>query len=153
MGALGTIKKDMENYSNKIPGNINIHELQKIILLSTAHLLMGGGPLHQVETVLVWTPMLREKITRNYTSISLVRLICTTTTTTTNTTTTTTTTNNNNNNNNNNNDNNNNNKNNNNNNNRPRAVVLFFSEPRAPRENFSSHFRPVHSPLFFREIV
>ena len=29
MGALGTIKKDMENYSNKIPGNINIHELQK----------------------------------------------------------------------------------------------------------------------------
>ena len=34
MGALGTIKKDMENYSNKIPGNINIHELQKITLLS-----------------------------------------------------------------------------------------------------------------------
>ena len=39
MGALGTIKKDMENYSNKIPGNINIHELQKITLISTAHLL------------------------------------------------------------------------------------------------------------------
>ena len=39
MGALGTIKKDMENYTNKIPGNINIHELQKITLLSTAHLL------------------------------------------------------------------------------------------------------------------
>ena len=39
MGALGTIKKDMENYSNKIPGNINIHELQKITLFSTAHLL------------------------------------------------------------------------------------------------------------------
>ena len=39
MGALGTIKKDMENYSNKIPGNINIYELQKITLLSTAHLL------------------------------------------------------------------------------------------------------------------
>ena len=55
MGALGTIKKDMKNYSNKIPGNINIHELQKIILLSTAHLLRvgrgGGGPLLQVETV------------------------------------------------------------------------------------------------------
>ena len=50
MGALGTIKKDMENYSNKIPGNINIHELQKIILLSTAHLLRWG-PLLQVETV------------------------------------------------------------------------------------------------------
>ena len=39
MGALGNIKKDMENYTNKIPGNINIHELQKITLLSTAHLL------------------------------------------------------------------------------------------------------------------
>ena len=39
MGALGAIKKDMENCSNKIPGNINIHELQKITLLSTAHLL------------------------------------------------------------------------------------------------------------------
>ena len=39
MGALDTIKKDMENYSNKIPGNINIHELPKITLLSTAHLL------------------------------------------------------------------------------------------------------------------
>ena len=41
IGALGTcIKKDMENYTNKIPGNINIHELQKISLLSTAQLLM-----------------------------------------------------------------------------------------------------------------
>ena len=39
MGTLGTIKKDMESYSNKIPGNINIQELQKITLLSTAHLL------------------------------------------------------------------------------------------------------------------
>ena len=39
MGALGTIKKDVENYSNKILGNINRHELQKITLLSTAHLL------------------------------------------------------------------------------------------------------------------
>ena len=29
MGALGTIKKDIENYSNKIPGNINIHDLRK----------------------------------------------------------------------------------------------------------------------------
>ena len=39
MGALSTIKKDVENYSNKIPGNINRHEVQKITLLSTAHLL------------------------------------------------------------------------------------------------------------------
>ena len=39
MGALGTNKKDTENHSNKIPSNINIHELQKITLISTAHLL------------------------------------------------------------------------------------------------------------------
>ena len=39
MGALGTVKKDMENYSNKIPGNISIHGLKKITLLSTAQLL------------------------------------------------------------------------------------------------------------------
>ena len=39
MGPLGTIKKDMQNYADKFPGNINIHELQKITLLSTAHLL------------------------------------------------------------------------------------------------------------------
>ena len=39
MGALCTIKKDMENYSNKVPGNISIHELQKITLLSTTHLI------------------------------------------------------------------------------------------------------------------
>ena len=38
IGALGTIKKGMESYINKIPGNINIHELQKITLLSTARL-------------------------------------------------------------------------------------------------------------------
>ena len=42
MGPLGTIKKDTENYSNKIPGNINIHELQKITLLSPSQ----AGPLH-----------------------------------------------------------------------------------------------------------
>ena len=55
MGALGTIKKDMESYSNKIPGNINIHELQKITLLSTAHLLRRAqaGPFHPVETLFV----------------------------------------------------------------------------------------------------
>ena len=39
IGALGTVKKDMENHTNKIPGNINIHGPQKITLLSTAHLL------------------------------------------------------------------------------------------------------------------
>ena len=39
MGTLSTIKKDIANYTNKIPGNIIIHELQKITLLSPAHLL------------------------------------------------------------------------------------------------------------------
>ena len=39
MGTLGIIKKDMENYSNKIRGNINMHELQKITVLCRAHLL------------------------------------------------------------------------------------------------------------------
>ena len=34
-----TVPVVMENYTNKIPGNINIHELQKVTLLSTAHLL------------------------------------------------------------------------------------------------------------------
>ena len=48
MGALGTVKKDMENYTNKIPGNINIHELQKITLLFTAP-PSQAGPLHQAE--------------------------------------------------------------------------------------------------------
>ena len=45
IGALGTIKKDIENYTNKIPGKINIHELQKITLLSTAHLLRQVLPI------------------------------------------------------------------------------------------------------------
>ena len=39
MRALGTNKKDMENYTNEIPGSINIHELEKITLLSIVHLL------------------------------------------------------------------------------------------------------------------
>ena len=35
MRALGTIKKDMENYSNKIPGNtFDKHELQKLAVVS-----------------------------------------------------------------------------------------------------------------------
>ena len=31
-------KEGHENYTNKIPGKITIHEVQKITLLSTAHL-------------------------------------------------------------------------------------------------------------------
>ena len=45
MGALGTINKDMDNCSNKIPGNISIHELQKVTLLSTPHLLRRILPI------------------------------------------------------------------------------------------------------------
>ena len=45
IGALGTVKKDMENHTNKIPGNINIHGPQKIFLLSTAHLLRRVLPI------------------------------------------------------------------------------------------------------------
>ena len=51
IGALGTIKKDMENYTSKIPGNINIHELEKITLLSIVHRPSQAGPLHQVKTL------------------------------------------------------------------------------------------------------
>ena len=39
LGALGVIKKDLEKYTSKIPGNIPIAELQKITLLGTAHIL------------------------------------------------------------------------------------------------------------------
>ena len=44
---LGT--KGMENYFNKIPASLNIHELQKTTLLSTAHLLRWALS-DQVET-------------------------------------------------------------------------------------------------------
>ena len=73
MGALGTIKKDMENHTNEIPDNINVHELQKITPFSTAHLLrrvlsIGRKPLCLPKSM-VRTRMLREKINHNYTSI------------------------------------------------------------------------------------
>ena len=38
-GALGLDKKGQGKYEEKIPGNINIEELQKISLLDTAHIL------------------------------------------------------------------------------------------------------------------
>ena len=49
MGALGTTKKDMENYTNKLRGNINIHEVQKITPFYSPP--SQAGPLHQVETL------------------------------------------------------------------------------------------------------
>ena len=39
IGALEAIKKRLETYLGKIPGQISISELQKITLLGTAHIL------------------------------------------------------------------------------------------------------------------
>lgn len=39
IGALSLVKKGMEKYGSKIPGNIRIQELQKIVILGTAHIL------------------------------------------------------------------------------------------------------------------
>jgi len=39
IGAFGLVKKRTENYIGKIPGNIRITELQKIIFLGTARIL------------------------------------------------------------------------------------------------------------------
>jgi len=39
IGAFGLVKKRTVNYIGKIPGNIRITELQKIVLLGTARIL------------------------------------------------------------------------------------------------------------------
>ena len=39
IGAFGLVKKRTENYTSKIPGNVRITELQKIVLLGTARIL------------------------------------------------------------------------------------------------------------------
>jgi len=39
IAAFGLVKKGTENYIGKIPGNIRITELQKIVLLGTAQIL------------------------------------------------------------------------------------------------------------------
>ena len=39
VGALEQVKKGLGKYVEKLPGNINIEELQKISLLDTAHIL------------------------------------------------------------------------------------------------------------------
>ena len=39
VGAPGLMKKGIEKYTNRIPGNINIYAVQKIALLGTAHIL------------------------------------------------------------------------------------------------------------------
>ena len=44
IGAFGLIKKGTENYIGKLPGNVRITELQKTVLLETAHILRGPYP-------------------------------------------------------------------------------------------------------------
>ena len=39
IGALGLVKKGLEKYTDNIPGNINIQEVQKIALLGTGHII------------------------------------------------------------------------------------------------------------------
>ena len=39
IGALGLIRKGINRYIEQIPGNIRVEELQKTVLLGTAHLL------------------------------------------------------------------------------------------------------------------
>ena len=39
IGALGLIKKGLEKHIQQTPGNIKIHELQKITLLGTSRIL------------------------------------------------------------------------------------------------------------------
>ena len=39
VGALGMIKKRIQKYSNEIPGNLSLAQIQKIMFNSTAHIL------------------------------------------------------------------------------------------------------------------
>ena len=39
IGALGMVKKGIQNHLNTIPGEPNLQEIQKIVLTSTTHLL------------------------------------------------------------------------------------------------------------------
>ena len=48
VGALGLIKEGMVQNLGEIPGASNINELQKIILLGTAHILRRFLSVHQI---------------------------------------------------------------------------------------------------------
>ena len=48
VGALGLIKEGMGQNIGEIPGASNINELQKIILLGTAHILRRFLSVHQI---------------------------------------------------------------------------------------------------------
>ena len=45
IGALALIKKGLGKYIQQIPGNIKMHELQKITLLGTSHILRKALPI------------------------------------------------------------------------------------------------------------
>ena len=53
IGGLGLIEKKMEKYISKIPGNIKIQQVQKCVVLGTAHILRvvypSNKPSHQYE--------------------------------------------------------------------------------------------------------
>jgi len=44
IGALGMINKGCENHLEKIPGQLQLQEIQKIVLTSTAHILQKHCP-------------------------------------------------------------------------------------------------------------
>ena len=54
IGALGLIKRGIEKDIQQIPGNTKIHELQKIRLLGTSHILRKNT-LHQIDFYLILT--------------------------------------------------------------------------------------------------
>ena len=54
IGALGLVKKGTENYISKIPGNIRITELQKIVLLGPLTYSGGHQPLNNPRDL--WLP-------------------------------------------------------------------------------------------------
>ena len=45
IGALGLVKKGMEKFTQQIPSNVKIQELQKITLLGTLHIPIKALPI------------------------------------------------------------------------------------------------------------
>ena len=50
IGALELIKKGLEEYIQQIPGNIKMHELQRITLLGTSHILRKALSIKNTST-------------------------------------------------------------------------------------------------------
>ena len=51
IGALGLVKKGMENYISEAPGNISVQETQKCVILSTAYIPKTILLLHSSENL------------------------------------------------------------------------------------------------------